>query len=194
MCRKPLQQCLYQLFHFWLISGENAKITYFYFLLCISKKITNAKPKWFFVSTKERFNVSHEKNVFKCQLYHWCTRPFLEICLRVQGRGWCSRILCATASNRLAPIGWEGCWDAARHVIGPAACIPPAPQPSEIDLEDPALKTGPVSASIRSERIMREIVHIQAGQCGNQIGAKVGFELYLKNGRAKWRGWSNWRL
>jgi len=22
---------------------------------------------------------------------------------------------------------------------------------------------------------MREIVHIQAGQCGNQIGAKVGF-------------------
>lgn len=22
---------------------------------------------------------------------------------------------------------------------------------------------------------MREIVHLQAGQCGNQIGAKVGF-------------------
>ena len=23
---------------------------------------------------------------------------------------------------------------------------------------------------------MREIVHLQAGQCGNQIGAKVGFD------------------
>ena len=26
---------------------------------------------------------------------------------------------------------------------------------------------------------MREIVHIQAGQCGNQIGAKVGSSLSL---------------
>ena len=25
---------------------------------------------------------------------------------------------------------------------------------------------------------MREIVHIQAGQCGNQIGAKVRFSTY----------------
>ena len=25
---------------------------------------------------------------------------------------------------------------------------------------------------------MREIVHMQAGQCGNQIGAKVGFILF----------------
>lgn len=25
---------------------------------------------------------------------------------------------------------------------------------------------------------MREIVHIQAGQCGNQIGAKVGFNSF----------------
>jgi len=28
---------------------------------------------------------------------------------------------------------------------------------------------------------MREIVHIQAGQCGNQIGAKVSFYLSIKN-------------
>jgi hypothetical protein len=28
--------------------------------------------------------------------------------------------------------------------------------------------------------IMREIVHLQAGQCGNQIGAKVGFSLPLE--------------
>ena len=27
---------------------------------------------------------------------------------------------------------------------------------------------------------MREIVHLQAGQCGNQIGAKVGFSLPLE--------------
>ncbi len=26
---------------------------------------------------------------------------------------------------------------------------------------------------------MREIVHIQAGQCGNQIGAKVSFHLFI---------------
>lgn len=26
---------------------------------------------------------------------------------------------------------------------------------------------------------MREIVHIQAGQCGNQIGAKVSFFLII---------------
>ena len=26
---------------------------------------------------------------------------------------------------------------------------------------------------------MREIVHIQAGQCGNQIGAKVGKALFV---------------
>lgn len=26
---------------------------------------------------------------------------------------------------------------------------------------------------------MREIVHIQAGQCGNQIGAKVGIKYIL---------------
>lgn len=26
---------------------------------------------------------------------------------------------------------------------------------------------------------MREIVHIQAGQCGNQIGAKVFIEFYI---------------
>lgn len=25
---------------------------------------------------------------------------------------------------------------------------------------------------------MREIVHLQAGQCGNQIGAKVSFEYF----------------
>ena len=30
---------------------------------------------------------------------------------------------------------------------------------------------------------MREIVHIQAGQCGNQIGAKVSFyQFYLQKG------------
>ena len=27
---------------------------------------------------------------------------------------------------------------------------------------------------------MREIVHIQAGQCGNQIGAKVSHFIFLK--------------
>ena len=27
---------------------------------------------------------------------------------------------------------------------------------------------------------MREIVHIQAGQCGNQIGAKVRFQNHLR--------------
>lgn len=26
---------------------------------------------------------------------------------------------------------------------------------------------------------MREIVHLQAGQCGNQIGAKVGIRTFL---------------
>lgn len=26
---------------------------------------------------------------------------------------------------------------------------------------------------------MREIVHIQAGQCGNQIGAKVNIKFYF---------------
>lgn len=26
---------------------------------------------------------------------------------------------------------------------------------------------------------MREIVHIQAGQCGNQIGAKVRHDLFI---------------
>lgn len=26
---------------------------------------------------------------------------------------------------------------------------------------------------------MREIVHLQAGQCGNQIGAKVGLTFFL---------------
>jgi len=28
---------------------------------------------------------------------------------------------------------------------------------------------------------MREIVHIQAGQCGNQIGAKVNIKLVVKS-------------
>lgn len=28
---------------------------------------------------------------------------------------------------------------------------------------------------------MREIVHIQAGQCGNQIGAKVSRRFFIKN-------------
>ena len=27
---------------------------------------------------------------------------------------------------------------------------------------------------------MREIVHLQAGQCGNQIGAKVGIFFFLR--------------
>lgn len=39
---------------------------------------------------------------------------------------------------------------------------------------------------------MREIVHIQAGQCGNQIGAKVS-EIYWKSGmkvtHEKWTIW-----
>lgn len=26
---------------------------------------------------------------------------------------------------------------------------------------------------------MREIVHLQAGQCGNQIGAKVSFYMFV---------------
>jgi len=29
---------------------------------------------------------------------------------------------------------------------------------------------------------MREIVHIQAGQCGNQIGAKVNTDFFLDLG------------
>lgn len=40
---------------------------------------------------------------------------------------------------------------------------------------------------------MREIVHIQAGQCGNQIGSKVRFynwkNCYLLNDVWKWISW-----
>ena len=33
---------------------------------------------------------------------------------------------------------------------------------------------SPNQSSISSINKMREIVHLQAGQCGNQIGSKVG--------------------
>ena len=36
---------------------------------------------------------------------------------------------------------------------------------------------------------MREIVHIQAGQCGNQIGAKVGDYLNFTVLRYSWFLW-----
>lgn len=32
---------------------------------------------------------------------------------------------------------------------------------------------------------MREIVHLQAGQCGNQIGAKVSYYWKLQDGISK---------
>ena len=35
---------------------------------------------------------------------------------------------------------------------------------------------------------MREIVHIQAGQCGNQIGSKVGRIPVLSTVYADWNG------
>ena len=38
-----------------------------------------------------------------------------------------------------------------------------------------------VTSHSRDSSNMREIVHIQAGQCGNQIGAKVG-----KTGIREW--------
>lgn len=34
---------------------------------------------------------------------------------------------------------------------------------------------------------MREIVHLQAGQCGNQIGAKVGYENTYRHPAAYYR-------
>lgn len=35
---------------------------------------------------------------------------------------------------------------------------------------------------------MREIVHIQAGQCGNQIGAKVGSNFMERDAESDARG------
>lgn len=85
----------------------------------------------------------------------------LGLCVRVQ-----RMMQQDTASKRIALIGWQGYGDAARHVIRPAACVSPAPQPSRTEDRTPLCP--------HPQLTMREIVHIQAGQCGNQIGAKVG--------------------
>ena len=42
---------------------------------------------------------------------------------------------------------------------------------------EPAIPLVTVTASRHTDN-MREIVHIQAGQCGNQIGAKVSFPYF----------------
>ena len=49
---------------------------------------------------------------------------------------------------------------------------------SEAGTSGPAIPLVTVTASRhRQHSIMREIVHIQAGQCGNQIGAKVSLSF-----------------
>ena len=43
---------------------------------------------------------------------------------------------------------------------------------------EPGLQAVSQSLAVKRRRHrMREIVHLQAGQCGNQIGAKVGRQL-----------------
>ena len=44
---------------------------------------------------------------------------------------------------------------------------------SRVRLELPPPPAGSHSTRAGNDSTMREIVHIQAGQCGNQIGAKV---------------------
>lgn len=102
---------------------------------------------------------------------------------------WSSSPLHQTGALLLAD-GLQGCC-AVRDVIRPAARLSISPAP-KLDLEmrqalilrntaarDWGLKTGHRLKSRQDalcphpQRTMREIVHIQAGQCGNQIGAKV---------------------
>ena len=45
--------------------------------------------------------------------------------------------------------------------------------PSRSVEPEPAIRRKEVRGRSRTSTNMREIVHIQAGQCGNQIGAKV---------------------
>ena len=45
--------------------------------------------------------------------------------------------------------------------------------PSRFVEPGPAIRRKEVRGRSRTSTKMREIVHIQAGQCGNQIGAKV---------------------
>lgn len=42
-----------------------------------------------------------------------------------------------------------------------------------VGLEDTTVVSGTKDLAAGTHFTMREIVHIQAGQCGNQIGAKV---------------------
>lgn len=124
-------------------------------------------------------------------------------------RGWCS-ILWSTASNRCPPIGWLGYWDAAqlwRHPTsitflslagsppapGNVACVHSVEYSGAKEIEDwTKVKLRQKACCPHPKRIMREIVHIQAGQCGNQIGAKVGYpitELVLFS----YSIWKNWK-
>ena len=64
------------------------------------------------------------------------------------------------AGGHVTVAGQQGHW----ATTGP-------PEPATIRREEVA---GPTRHSKDSSN-MREIVHIQAGQCGNQIGAKVGW-------------------
>lgn len=109
---------------------------------------------------------------------------------RVMSGGWCGMILWSTASNRGAPIGWRGYWDAAlcatssgqQHVYLSRRLNARPRNEASADFgkhSGKRLKTGRRWSRDRNalyphpQRTMREIVHIQAGQCGNQIGAKV---------------------
>ena len=65
------------------------------------------------------------------------------------------------AGGHVTVAGQQGHW---------ATTCPP--EPATIRREEVA---GPTRHSQDSSN-MREIVHIQAGQCGNQIGAKVGWD------------------
>lgn len=83
---------------------------------------------------------------------------------------------CSILQQRLL-IGPPGLYDITARAcvqqevpIKPAAGTPHSP-PAPADCRPPCFPASSAAALPRST--MREIVHIQAGQCGNQIGAKV---------------------
>ena len=61
---------------------------------------------------------------------------------------------------------------AGRASIGPASAA--AFSPAQRSRAQSLTNSHRISKPTTAVSTMREIVHLQAGQCGNQIGAKVG--------------------
>jgi len=62
---------------------------------------------------------------------------------------------------------------AARRQLGLASSSSTKP-----DLQKLGARLVAVEEKTENSQTMREIVHLQAGQCGNQIGAKVSIDYY----------------